>query len=114
MPKPTGPTNEELQALILSLKKSKNKTYAYLAQQLAKPRRAQKHVNIGKIEKVAMTGENVIVPGKLLGSGTLTKKVNVYAWSYSLQAREKIVKAGGSCRLLDAMLKDQKQGRIVV
>ena len=114
MPHPTGPTNEELQSLILSLKKTKNETNAYVAKQLTKPRREKKPVNISKIQRAAVEGENVIVPAKITAAGEITKKVHVYAWSYSSQAREKIVKAGGTCQSLDELLKATKKGRIIV
>ena len=38
---------------------------------------------------------------KILGNGELTKKLNVCAFSFSKTAKEKIEKAGGTCKILN-------------
>ncbi len=53
-------------------------------------------VNVYKLEKLCNDGDNVIVYGKVLGDGEITKKINVYALGFSKSAKEKIIKAGGN------------------
>jgi len=53
-------------------------------------------VNIYKLEKFCNDGDNVIVYGKVLGDGEITKKINVYALGFSKSAKDKIIKAGGN------------------
>ena len=40
--------------------------------------------------------ETVIIAGKILGSGSISKKVNVVAFSASESAQKKIIATGGS------------------
>ena len=52
-------------------------------------------VNIWKINKYTKKGEVVIVPGKVLGDGTLDHPVKVAAKAFSESAKKKILEAGG-------------------
>ena len=113
MPRPTGPTDPNLVDLVRNLKKRKDKFYLALARQLEKSRRSKREVSLDKINKHANEGESVVVPGKVL-DGELTKKVDVYAWNYSKNAREKITRAGGKCLTLDKLLETKEKGRILI
>lgn len=62
---------------------------------LSAPRRRRIAVNVGKIERLAKEGETVVVPGKVLGGGTIAKRVTVIAESFSKSALDKITRAGG-------------------
>lgn len=74
-----------------------------LAACLSAPSKTKAEVNIGRLGE-AKTAE-IIVPGKVLGSGEVNKKMTVYAMSFSEQAEEKLKKAGCSCILLNEALK---------
>ena len=74
-----------------------------LAAKLSAPSRKKAEVNVGRLGE-AKTAE-VIVPGKVLGAGEISKKMTVYAMSFSGQAEEKLKKAGCSCVLLNEALK---------
>lgn len=99
MAKTLRTTNKILFDTIRDLKKLSNKTgvnvFRAVAEKLSAPASQRAEVNISKIEKYAKNGEKIIVPGKVLGTGILTKKVTVVAFSASEQAVEKITKAGG-------------------
>lgn len=114
MPHPTGPTDPNLQKLVHDLKRKREKFYLTLAKHLEKSRRRKEAVNVGKIDKYAQPGEIVVVPGKVLGGGEMTKKTEVYAWVCSKSAREKIARAGGSCHSLDKVLELKQKGRILL
>lgn len=114
MPHPTGPTNPNLQHLVRSLKRKKGAFYLALARHLEKSRRRKTGVNVGKIEKYAQQGESVVVPGKILGGGEISKKINVYASGYSKSARDKISGAGGKCLRLEELLESKEKGRILI
>ena len=66
--------------LISSLKKlsidRKVKIWKRIAVDLEKPTRIRREVNIYKLDKYCKDNETVIVPGKVLGMGDLTKKIN--------------------------------------
>ena len=111
MPHPTGPTDPNTKKLIEMMEKKKEKFYLQLARHLAKPTRAKKPVNVTKIGKFAANNEAVVVPGKVLGSGDITKPVIVYALSFSKDAKKKIMLSGGKCLPLDSV---DKKARILI
>lgn len=99
MPRPTGPSDPNTKALARALEKKKEKFYLDLARQLTKPARQKKPVNLTKLEKTGSA--SVVVPGKVLGAGEITKPVTVYALHFSASARKKITAAGGKCLSLE-------------
>ncbi len=115
MPKPTGPTNPLLSAFIQELKaRGHTERIGFLnelADRLAGPERIRPEVNVGKIERLSAEGETVVVPGKVLSSGELTKKVNVAALNFSAGAEEKILKAGGKAMDLKELVEKNPAGK---
>lgn len=95
----TKTTNQILFDTIRELKKLSNKTgenvYKAVADKLASSASQRAQVNLLKLEKVANDGETVIIPGKLLGDGIITKKITVIGFKASESAIEKLTKAGG-------------------
>ena len=90
----TGTTNQNLSKLIQELKdlsrKEKVNIWRAIAKILEKPTRKRIDVNIDKINRLVKDNETIIVPGKVLGSGILTKKVTIAAYQFSEQAKSKI------------------------
>ncbi len=68
-----------------------------LAKRFERPTRRFAEVNIGKINRYTVEGETVVVPGKVLGAGSIEHSVRVAALNFSAGARDKILGAGGSC-----------------
>lgn len=66
-----------------------------IATRLSGPSRHWAQVNISKIELHVRDGENVIVPGKVLGSGDVGKPLTIIAFNASASAKAKIAAAGG-------------------
>jgi large subunit ribosomal protein L18e len=112
----TKSTNMSLRKLIASLKKlsnsSKVKIWDSIADNLSKPTRIRRQVNLSKINDCTKTGETIIVPGKVLGTGKLSKKVTVAAWRYSNVAFEKINKNGTAMSIEDLMKKNPKGNKV--
>ena len=92
--KRTGPTNYQLQTLLSELADKPSKFWKRIAYDLNKPTRQRRTVNVYKIDKLAKDGETIIVPGKVLSLGEMTKKVNVAALSFSEEAKKKIEEKG--------------------
>ena len=116
-PNPTGPTNAQLRMLIRFLKKAANeykaKIWDYVAELLSKPRRQRIEVNVGKIDRYTNEGDMVVVPGKVLGGGTITKRVIVAAYAFSKSAYEKIIKAGGEAISIPELVRRNPKGSYV-
>jgi len=107
-------TNPNLVGLIQRLKEASRTNEAPvwrdIALRLEGPARNWAEVNIGKLDRYASENEIVVVPGKLLGSGEIAKKVTVAAYRFSGQAREKIEKAGGRNMSIDELVAKNPTG----
>jgi large subunit ribosomal protein L18e len=91
-------TNKELFDVIGGLKKASTKTgvsvFRAVAEKLSAPASQRPQVNLLKIDRNTKEGEKIIVPGKVLGTGSLTKKITIIGFSASESAIKKIEAAG--------------------
>jgi len=67
-----------------------SKAWLPLAKRLSSPSAGYSAVNLFDIESNSSVGDTILVPGKVLSSGDVTKKIRVCALSFSKQAREKL------------------------
>lgn len=114
MVKRTGPTNPYLKQLIELLRKKylelNKPIWKDCAEKLSKPTRKRVEVNLNKIERYAKNGETILVPGVVLSTGRLTKKIIVAAWRFSPKAKEKIEKCGGEVVSIDELIEKNPKG----
>lgn len=109
--------NEPLRALIEKLKErqavTKENVWGSIAEALNRPRRKSFEIELSKLDKYEGM---VVVPGIVLGAGTVSKPMEVYAIRFTKPARAGIEKAGGKCRLMQDVLglKVPSEIRIVV
>lgn len=107
-------TNPQIIELIDSLKQKGFKEEAALwrdvALRLERSTRRQAEVNLSRINRHTSPDELVLVPGKVLGSGTLNHKVQVAALQFSQQARNKIHHAGGKCLEISQLMEENPKG----
>ena len=107
----TGPTNIQVQKLVEQLHTSTSLFWKRVGYDLQKPTRQRRVVNVYKIEKNTKDGDTIIVPGKVLSVGNLTKKVNVAAMQFSSDARAKIEQASGKVLSIEELLKQNPEGK---
>ncbi|MCF7798636.1 50S ribosomal protein L18e [Candidatus Woesearchaeota archaeon] len=109
--------NEQMTALITALKtlaiQKESKLWKRIATDLEKATRARREVNVYKIDTFAKEGEIVIVPGKVLGSGALSKKITVAALSFSESAKDKILANKGEVLTITELMQKNPQGNKV-
>ena len=114
MTKRTGSTNPELKNLIQELKKKSIEhdagIWKRIANDLEKPTRKRRIVNLYKINKYTKKDETIIVPGKVLSVGELDHPVTVAAFSFSGAALEKINKVGKTMPI-DELIKESPKGK---
>ena len=79
----------------------------------AVPARNRRSVNLYKLEKNTIEGDNVIIPGKLLSEGKITHKLNVCAIEYSAATLKSLSSSNCKVLSLDDMLKAEKVKIIV-
>ncbi len=107
-------TNPRLRSLIILLKKQKQPFWQAIAKEIAKPKRIAVKVNLYKINKFARDNEVILVPGKVLSVGTLSKQVKITAFSFSEKARERIRSAGGKIVELEDFIKNPDKNMRVI
>jgi large subunit ribosomal protein L18e len=107
-------TNPNLEELIVELKRLSRENEApiwrTIARKLEKPSRVWAEVNIASIDKHAKAKESVLIAGKLLGAGTISKPVNVAAYSASESAIKKVENAGGKFMQITELAKLNPKG----
>ncbi|MCC6013001.1 MAG: 50S ribosomal protein L18e [Candidatus Verstraetearchaeota archaeon] len=117
MVKRTLPTNPRVRRLIRLLRKTSNKYHAKIwkaiAEALCIPSRKRIVINLSKIDKLTKEGECVVVAGKVLGFGNLSKKVDIAALSFSKTAKSKIIKSGGRALYIEELISINPKGRNV-
>jgi len=108
-------SNIQLLKLIQELKtqasKAKVGIWKRVASDLEKPTRSRRIVNLYKLNKYTKPEETVIVPGKVLSVGDIDHKINIAAYSFSNQAKEKILKAKGSVLTIYELMKSNPEGK---
>ena len=107
-------TNPGLRVLIQDLKKKSWENEAPIwrdiAKRLEKPTKARVAVNLSRIDRYANDGDTILVPGKLLAAGALSKRVKVAAYGFSAAAVEKVQAAGGECVSIESLVESNPQG----
>ena len=94
-----------------AFKKTKAPIWKDLERRLSGPRSNRSEVNLGTLAQVTKPGEIVLVPGKVLGTGSLGHKVTVCAFSISESAARKIAQAGGKVVSLEEFVKKYPEGK---
>ena len=112
----TQTTNQTLFNTIRNCTKVANKTgfgaYRAIAAKLAAPASQRAQVNLSKIEKNAQKGDVIIIPGKLLGTGTLSKQVTLVAFSASQSALDKLKESKSEYMTIDEYISKKPQSKV--
>jgi len=106
--------NQVLLSLIEGLMRSDKPVWRKVAYELSRPRRQKVEVNLSKIDQYGTEDSTVLVPGKVLAAGSLSKKLTVAAFSFSAKARDLIGAAGGKAVTIDSLQKSNPEGRNVL
>jgi large subunit ribosomal protein L18e len=77
---------------------------------LSNPTSIKVEVNLGRISRIAEDGEAIFVPGKVLGTGIMERKLTVGAFAFSAGAKSKIEASGGSALTIGEFLKKYPKG----
>ena len=113
----TKKSDPNLVLLIDSLKKESrekgSEIWRDIALRLEKPARNWAEVNLSRLERYANEGDIVVVPGKVLGAGSINKKLTVAAYKFSASAAKKIEAAGGRQLTIPQLVRENTSGRDV-
>lgn len=114
MSKPVRKSNPLLLALIENLRTVARENEAPIwrdvALRLSRSRKGWAEVNLSRLERHATDGDVLVIPGKLLGTGRLTKTLRVSAFQSSEAGRAGVEAAGGQILELRELMKENPRG----
>ena len=73
-----------------AIKAKKSEKWRKIAEILSRPRRLQIVKNLDEIDKESKEGDTIVIPGKVLGNGNISKKIRIAALSFSQEAEKKL------------------------
>jgi large subunit ribosomal protein L18e len=99
-------------AHLLAKRHSKEaRVWRVVSQYMILPRKDIPAVNLSKISKLSSAGDQVLVPGKVLGSGKLEHAAQVTAFSFSVSAVKGIKEAGGKVLTIEQLIETNPKGK---
>lgn len=115
--KRTGTTNQVKSNLISELRKLASQKniplWKRVAYDLELPTRKNRIVNLSRINRVTKENDVIVVPGKVLGDGSLDHKLTIAAYSFSKNALDRINETKAKAVLLKDFIKDDVKGKKV-
>jgi len=97
---------ELVETIRLAKKKEK---WIEIASLLSGPRRKRLNLNLNEIDKESKEGDTIVIPGKVLSQGELTKRIKIVAFSFSERAKEKLLSSKcGVSTIKDEIKKNPK------
>jgi large subunit ribosomal protein L18e len=94
-----------------AFKNSKAPIWRALQEELEGPRANRREINIARLAQITKANEVLVVPGKVLGTGSLGHKLTVCAFSLSEGAAKKIKEAGGKVVTFDDLINIYPDGK---
>lgn len=102
-----------LEVLVKVARENDSPVWRDIADRLDGPTRTRAEVNVSTLERSCSEGDVVAVPGKVLGSGRVTKELTVGAFGFSNRAQKLIESAGGRTLSLTQLAEEEPGGRDV-
>jgi large subunit ribosomal protein L18e len=100
-------TNPRLAAVIFLA--SKNPAWFKFAKLLSESTRKHSAVNLEQIDAQTSMGDTILVPGRVLGVGEITKKVRICSFGISKEAQENLKKTRSEwIHILDEIKRNPK------
>ena len=110
--------NQIVLHMIKDLKQASKKNEAPIWSRLAdlaiKPSTSRRVVNLTSINKTTKENNILFVPGKVLGTGSLSHKITLCSFSMSTTAAKKIIQTGGKIMTYSEMIKKYPTGKGVI
>ncbi len=94
-----------------AFKKNKAPIWRALEEELAGPRANRREINLMRLAEITKPDEVIVVPGKVLGTGSLGHKLMVCAFSISEAAAKKIIEAGGKVVTFEDLIDKHPEGK---
>ncbi len=102
-------SNPELVRTVIAAKKEN--AWLEVASILTSPKRKRVSVNLSEIDSQAKDNETIVVPGKILSQGEITKKIKIVALSFSDKAKEKLLNSKIEARTILEEIKKNPEAK---
>lgn len=110
MGKITGPSDLYKRKLARTLHKTKRRIWRDVADYLMAPQKNAVNLNLRSISRVAKKNDVIVVPGKILGEGTLDKSITIACYATSKSVPAKIEESGSKLITIEQLLEDNPSG----
>ncbi len=90
MPKITGPSNVHKRIVARKLWKTQRPIWRDVSKRLMAPQKNRVEKNLGDINRITKDGDVIVIPGKILGNGDLSKSITIASYAISKSAMEKL------------------------
>ena len=111
-------TNQVVIRMASDLRKASVKNNApiwgKLSEYALKPSIARRDINLNRINELTKENDTVVFPGKVLGTGTVSHKITLCAFSISNAAAAKVLENGGKLITHTDLIKQNPTGKGVV
>lgn len=94
-----------------AFKRNKAPIWRALQEELTSPRANRREINVRRLAEITKADEVVVIPGKVLGAGSLGHKLTVCAFSISETAATKIIESGGKVVTFDDLIYKHPEGK---
>jgi large subunit ribosomal protein L18e len=94
-----------------AFKKNKAPIWRALQEEFEGHRANRREINISRLAQITRADEVIVVPGKVLGTGSLGHKLTVCAFSMSEGAAKKIIDSGGNVVTLEDLINMHPDGK---
>jgi len=111
-------TNQVVINMAKDLKRASTKNnapiWAKLSNYALKPSIARRHINLNRINQLTKDMDQVVFPGKILGTGHIDHKITICSFSISNSAATKILEKGGKIISFSDLIKNHPTGKGVI
>ncbi|MDQ3836182.1 MAG: 50S ribosomal protein L18e [Thermoproteota archaeon] len=94
-----------------AFKNSKAPIWKALEEELAGPRANRREINLNRLARVTKPDEVVVIPGKILGTGSLGHRLTICSLSISEVAAKKIKDSGGRVVTFHELINGHPEGK---
>jgi large subunit ribosomal protein L18e len=109
---------EKIQNLILILektfKKKNSNIWKTILENLKRSRKNRVKVNLDRLSRYGKEDKFIIVPGKVLGSGRIEKKLKIAAIDFTHGSKVKIEQVGGECLNITELINKKIEGKDIM
>jgi large subunit ribosomal protein L18e len=115
--KVTGPSNIHKRMLARQLWKTKRQIWRDVSNRLMAPQKNRVEKNLGDINRICNDGDIIVVPGKVLGNGAVSKKITIACYAISKSATRKLEASKIKRMTIEELLEKHPEGsgiRIIV